>query len=180
METKTQKKLFTVQDLAILAILIAFLVVFTRLLSFTSQFLRIGFACIPATIIGVMYPWYWSAIAGVVADLLGMALFPTGGAYFPGFTLSAFIIGVLYSFFYYEKEASWIRVAIATIVIVALDSLILTPLWLNLMYQTPFKALLAIRFVKAPITIVVQTLLTKIILDRMSKIPQVKKRLGIK
>ncbi len=42
--------------------------------------------------------------------------------------------GAIYGYFYYKKEMTWQRVILATLLVTVLINIILTPLWLSLMY----------------------------------------------
>ncbi len=87
--------------------------------------------------VGAMYLGALPAAAiGAVADILGCLIMPTG-PYFPGFTLSAAITGLIYgAFFKGQKPKLWKVITARLILMVAID-LILTPLWLHLLYSTP-------------------------------------------
>ena len=59
----------------------------------------------------------WTAVGYAVGDLLGMMIFPTG-AYFPGFTLTAFITGLIFGLFLHGKEITWKTVLPASLIII--------------------------------------------------------------
>ncbi|MBM7689567.1 hypothetical protein IGJ55_000712 [Enterococcus sp. AZ170] len=127
-KTKIETRIITLMSL-----LIALMVVFTRFISFETQFLRISFTFIPESLMGILFGPFWTGIGSAVADTVGMLLFPKG-PYFPGFTLNAFISGAIYGFFYYKKELTWKRVFLATSLVTLIIHMFLTPLWLGLMY----------------------------------------------
>jgi ECF transporter S component (folate family) len=85
------------------------------------------------------------------------------------------LLGVLYGIFYYKKEITWKRVALATTVITLLESLIFTPIWLTLMYKVPFWGLMPIRFGKALILIPIQIIVVHFVLKRLQATPVFKK-----
>lgn len=57
--------------------------------------LRVGFGSIPIIMSGMMFGPVVGGITGVVADVVGYLINPMGGAFFPGFTLSAALYGVI-------------------------------------------------------------------------------------
>lgn len=164
---RSMKKL-NVRVIALMGLMIALQVVFTRFLSVETTFLRIGIDFIPATIMGALFGPFLAAIGGGLADVLGMMIFPKG-AFFLGFTFNACLIGMLYGLFYYKKELTWKRVIFSTIVITLLSSLLLTPFWLHLMYKVPFWGLMPVRLLKALVMIPLQAVLTFLILGRLPK-----------
>lgn len=81
-------------------LLAAISIVLTRVFSFIIPLagmpaLRIGFGTIPLMISGILFGPIIGGLTGLVADLLGYAINPMGGAFFPGFTLSAALNGIL-------------------------------------------------------------------------------------
>ncbi|MBQ8337608.1 MAG: folate family ECF transporter S component [Oscillospiraceae bacterium] len=100
-----------------------------------------------------------AAAIGGIADILGCLIMPTG-PYFPGFTINAAITGLVYgAFFKGQKPKLW-KIIIARLVLMIVVDLILTPLWLHLLYSTPLVwAFWVQRFIKCaivcPIEIVV-------------------------
>ena len=79
-------------------------------------------------------------IAGAVGDTLGFIVSPNG-AFFPGFTLSAFIMGFIYGIVLYKKPLTLKRIMLASFIVMFVCNLILTPIWLNMMYGTNLIAL---------------------------------------
>ncbi len=57
--------------------------------------LRVGFGSVPIIMSGMMFGPVVGGITGIVADFVGYLINPMGGAYFPGFTLSAALYGVI-------------------------------------------------------------------------------------
>ena len=74
---------------------------------------------------------------GIVTDVAGYFLRPNGG-FFPGFTLNEFLLGFLYGCWLYKKPVSLWRTFCACLSAVLVINLVLTPLWLNIMYGNAF------------------------------------------
>lgn len=88
---------------------------------------------------------------GGIADLLGCIIRPTG-PYFPGFTLNAMITGLIYGIFFYSKRPKLWEVIVARLIVLAAVDLILTPIWLHILYSTPLVwAFWVERFIKCAI-----------------------------
>ena len=76
------------KQLAISALLVTADVVLTRLLAINTPVMKIGLGFSAVAICAMLYGPWWTALTAALGDLLGALLFPTG-AYFPGFTLTA-------------------------------------------------------------------------------------------
>ena len=88
-----------------------------------------------------------------------MILFPKS-AYFFGFTINAFVGGLIYGYFY-RKEVTWKRAATVVLLNTLLITLILTPIWLAMMLNIPLTswAIWSARLMKAVIMFPIQTVL---------------------
>ncbi len=155
-----------------ISLLIALDVIFTRFLSIQTQFLRIGFGFLPVAFAGIAFGPFWGGITGAVGDILGMIIYPTD-AYFPGFTVTAFLTGVIFGLLY-KKKISVLRVLIASAAVCIILNLCLDTLWLDIMYGKGFLAILPARIAKCIINIPVYAFLVKIIWDKaFSKLPRI-------
>ena len=102
----------SVKKLVEISLLIALEVILTRFCSINTATLRIGFGFLPIAIIAMMYGPLSAGVAYALGDLLGMMIFPNG-SYFPGFTLTAFLTGVIYGLVLYRKPKTWPRIILA-------------------------------------------------------------------
>ena len=68
--------------------LIAFDVIFTRVLALNMPLTKISLGFAAVMVCGMLYGPGWAALCAGLGDLVGSLLFPTG-AYFPGFTVTA-------------------------------------------------------------------------------------------
>ena len=100
-----------------------------------------------------------AAVIGAIADLLGCFIAPTG-PYFPGFTINAFIIGIIYGVFYFSKKPKIWKIIAARLIVMVIIDLALTPLWLHILYSTPLVWVFwAERFIKCAIVVPIEILL---------------------
>lgn len=107
--------------------------------------LRIGFSSVFAGVSAMYYGPLLTGFAGLIADSLKYMIRPDG-PYFPGFALNEFLIGMIYGCFFYKKEITLPRVILARLCVTIFINLILTSLWLNILYQSPLFTM--IRLVK--------------------------------
>ena len=153
---------FDVKKLIQISLLIAIEVILTRFCSIQTPIVRIGFGYLPIAIIGMMYGPLSAGVAYAIGDLLGVALFPTG-SFFPGFTITAFLTGIVYGVFLYNKPKTWPRIIGAVLTVCLVINLGLDTLWLSILMGKGYIALLPTRIMKAVLMIPVQTFIIGII-----------------
>lgn len=147
-----------VRDLIFIALLISLEVIFTRFLSFQIDIIRIGFGFLPIAICAIYFGPLYTAMASLVADLLGMMIFPKAG-YFVGFSISAFLSGAIYGLFLYKKEKSWFRITLCVLCISIFVDLILNTYWLSIITGKAANILIFPRLLKTAVMFPVQILL---------------------
>lgn len=166
--TKTAK-------LCTIALLLALEIILTRFCSITTTFLRLGFGFLPISIVGILYGPLWAALTYTVGDLIGATLFPSG-PFFPGFTLSAALTGLIFGFVLHKHPVTFKRTLLASAIVVICIDLCLNTYWLSILYGDAFVALLPQRIFKTVVTIPVQTLLIPVTWKKVfSRIPSLKK-----
>lgn len=159
--------------LVIMAFLIAMEIILTRFCSINTPILRIGFGFLPVAMMGIMFGPVWAAAGYAIGDLLGMLIFPSG-AYFPGFTLTAFLTGLIFGLFLHNREISWKRVLPASLIIILGCNLILDTLWLSILMGDGFIALLPTRIFKCAVMLPIHLILIPLVWNRIvSRIPLV-------
>jgi ECF transporter S component (folate family) len=85
-----------------------------------------------------------------MGDFVGAILFPVG-VYFPGFTLTAFMRGVVFGLFLHKKQTG-IRILGTVAVNQLILSLLLNTLWISLLYDSPYGALFLTRIGQCAVT----------------------------
>lgn len=158
------KKRLSTETIVVTACMIALEVVLSKLVSINISFLRIGFGFLPILILAILYGPIVSGLAYAIGDLIGAFLFPTG-AFFPGFTVTAALTGVIFGLVLYNKKITIPRAFIANALVCVLCNLLLNTFWLTFMLGKGFTVLLASRAVKELIAIPIMTFFT-IILDK--------------
>lgn len=85
--------------------LVAVHVLLSRILSVNAWNMKIGLAFLPVYAAAYLYgPWI-AAIVGGLGDLIGALIFPIG-PYFPGFTLSCALTGVIFWAAFKRRKAA--------------------------------------------------------------------------
>lgn len=84
-------------------------------------------------------------------DIIGAIFWPFG-AYFPGFTVSTALAGLIFGLFLYEtpnKEKKYfiLKSIISTAIVLVVVNLLLNSLWLNIMYGKAYVYYLSARAV---------------------------------
>ena len=132
--------------------LVAVHVLLSRILSVNAWNIKIGLAFLPVYAAAYLYgPWV-AALVGGIGDLVGALAFPIG-PYFPGFTLSCALTGVIFGLLLKGGKPfkSVVLAAAADQVIVGL---LMNTFWISLLYGSPFLQLMEIRSVQAAIMFV--------------------------
>ena len=152
--------------LVTIAFLIAIEIILTRFLSISTPILRIGFGFLPVAMIGILYGPLWAGMAYAIGDILGAMLFPSG-PFFPGFTVSAFLTGLVYGFILYGKPITWKRVLIASSIVCILINLGLDTLWLTILMNKGILALIPARIIKTAVMLPIQVIMIPIVWNRL-------------
>lgn len=87
-------------------------------------------------------------INGALADLLGCLLYPSG-PFFPGFTLTGIVSGLLYGLFLYRRKSLRItHFMLAKLVVMILCNILMNTFWIYILYGQAFWPLVSTRIVK--------------------------------
>jgi len=141
------KKNLTTKMIVLLGLLTAAEIVLSRFCSFNTWNLKIGVSFIPVALAAMLWGPISGGIVAALGDFLGAILFPIG-AYFPGFTATAFLTGCVYGLFLYRKQ-SLPRVLCVIAVNGVMGTLLLNTLWISIAYGSPFGATFVSRLVQA-------------------------------
>ncbi len=105
-----------------------------------TQTMEISFSFLGVALAAMMYGPMVGGIVGGIADILEYIIRPSG-PFFIGFTINKIVTGVIFGLFLYKKKPSLGRLTAALLVENIIVILILTPMWLNIMYGTAFFAI---------------------------------------
>jgi ECF transporter S component (folate family) len=102
------------------------------------------------------YVWpYLGGYRGCDGGFFGRYLFPIG-TYFPGLTLSAALVGIVFGLFLYKRKEGWLPLAGAVAINCLIISLLLNTYWLTILMGKGFMVLLPVRIVQNLIMIPIQ------------------------
>lgn len=152
------------KKIIILALLIAMEIVLTRFLSMqVTPAMRLSLGFVPIAIMAMLFGPLYAGVGAAAADFLGVMLFSSLG-FFPGFTLTAFLVGMVYGFFLRNEAVPfWKIIAAAAIVTICLN-LLLDTFWLSIIITSRgYFALLPERIIRTAIMLPVQVVCLKFV-----------------
>lgn len=158
-----------IKVMVFLAMFITMEVILTRFLSIQTPLVRIGFTFLPIALSAMMFGPVLAGLAAAAADLLGMILFPAG-AYFPGFTLTAFLTGATYGVFLHNKSQTLLRVGLSAVVVSMVINLGLDSVWLWMITGKGFLAILPARIIKCMIMLPIQVIVIQVVSNYLNPI----------
>ncbi|GKX65077.1 folate family ECF transporter S component [Inconstantimicrobium mannanitabidum] len=134
-----------------------------------TQFLRLSFDFLVMTIIGLLYGPTVGALSGGLSDIINYLSNPRG-PYFPGFTLSAIVGGILYGLILYKKKVTIKRCIVANVSVVIIVDIILNTIFLTMMYGYSITAILPLRIAKNLLLVPINVVMMNFILKLVEKI----------
>ena len=150
-----------------MGLLIALEIVLSRFLAINAWNIKIGFNFVPIVAAAILYGAVPAGIVAAMGDFLGALLFPIG-AYFPGFTLTAFLMGLVFGLFLHDKQTiprTLGAVGINQLIL----SLFLNSLWISILYSSPYRPLLATRVVQCAILAPVQVIIITLMMQALGR-----------
>ena len=162
------KKKLNAKMITMLGMLLALEIVLSRWLSIQTSITRIGFGFVPLVMAGILFGPVAAAIVAVLADILGALLFPTG-AFFPGLTVTACLVGIVYGLFLYKKDfdpkniKDWLRIIALVVVRQGVLALLLQSFWLSILWGSEYKAVLVTRIHQCLILAAVELIMIPIL-----------------
>lgn len=159
--------------------LVALSIVLTRFVSIMVPLgglpaLRVGFGEIPLMMGGLLFGPVAGGIGGMIADLIGAWAFPQG-PYFPGFTLSSILWGVLpgiYGLYLRRKGEkgnpfTYKNVFIIVSICIVIISIGMNTYWLSLMMGKGYMAFLPGRLLSAIVNIPLQSYIIALLIKQL-------------
>ncbi len=157
----------TLVRLVICGMLIALDVVLTRFASVNLWDRRIGFSFVAVATAAYLYGPLGGALVHGISDFIGAILFPTG-AYFPGFTLTAALIGLIFGLSFRRTVRFW-RIAVGVVSAQLACSILLNTLWISLTNHAPYVSLLPGRLLQSAVMTPVQLVVLPLILTALDR-----------
>jgi ECF transporter S component (folate family) len=175
MQKKGLFSFLNTKTMAYMSMLIALYGCLSFLTIYITQALRFNFTFIPVAVASILFGPLAGGITGAFGDVLGWVITQTG-PYFPGFTISGFVSGIIYGVFLYKKEITIRRVVFAAITMVIVVELFLNALWLSILFGNAFFVLLTERLLKIVILVPLQSVVLfymKFFIKRLKTTPQI-------
>ena len=173
MKRKNEDMLFT---LTCLALLTAMQIVVARFLSVNvTQSIRFSFSFIPVVIAARRFGIFGGVLVYGMGDFLGAMLFPTTGAYFPGFTLTAAISGLIYGV-YLAKKGGAVRIILSVVTSQVCCSLLLNSYWNAFLMGSEFMPIMLSRVPQCIVMGVLQIVFMVLFLEKICKVIKLPKR----
>ena len=110
------------------------------------------------------------ALQGALSDILGFLLKPTG-PYFPGFTISAALGGMIYGAFLFESDRRLWQIVLARAVIMVFVNIALNTFFLTMLYGPSQAAMLPVRALKNAMQFPIDCLLLTAVCRTVQRIP---------
>lgn len=116
---------------------------------YITQDLKVSTSFLALSTTGFLFGPIPAALSGAMTDVVQYVLRPAG-PYFPGYTISGFLGGLIYGMLLYRRErrALMIGIPASRAAINLFVNIGLNTLWLHILYGTPYFALLPARAVK--------------------------------
>ena len=143
------KGTFRVETITFTALLVALQVVLGNILQVPLMEKQYNFGFLPIAAAGALLGAPAAMIVGGLGDFLGAHLFPQG-AYFPGFTLTNVLVGLVCGLVLHRRKPSIMRVIIAVVVSLVLINWPLNSFWLKLMYSQSSRSYVGWLLMRGP------------------------------
>lgn len=135
-----------------------------------NQLIEIRFGSLPICMAGMLFGPGVAGIVGALVDIGGYLVKPTG-PFFPGFTISGIIGGVIFGLMLHKKRITFLRVLMTQIVYTLVVGVIMNSYWLSLLYlKDGYLAAIVARLPKELIMIPVYTVLIYSLLKAFDKV----------
>ena len=161
------------KQLCALALLIAVGVVLGRLVPVLSVWnTKIEFSFVAVMLAACIAGPVGGMVTGALIDFIGAILVPTG-PYFPGFTATAALTGLVFGLLLYKK-CNIGRIVIAVLSTQIVCGFLLNTLFISILYTKAFTALLVTRAVQVVVMSVIEIVFAELVLDRAKLVQRIK------
>ncbi len=134
-------------------IMLALLIVLNRFVSIKTPLLVISFSYVPIMMSAIWLGPKYSTLIAALGDFIGAILFPFG-TYFPGFTLTAGLSGLVYGIFLYknpeekvESKKFIIKLILSNLLVLGIIEIFIVSIWLNILYGKAYLVVVSTRVV---------------------------------
>ncbi|OOM16168.1 folate family ECF transporter S component [Clostridium saccharobutylicum] len=167
----SSRELKNVRNLVTASLLITIKLILDLFTIQISPVLHLSFEFLASSTIGMLFGPVGGAICGGLSDIINYIINPKG-VFFPGFTISAMVLGMIYGTLLYKKKVTFIRCVIAEILVVLIVDIILNTFFLSLLYGKAFALLLPVRAFKNVVMIPINASMMYFILKLVNRIKE--------
>lgn len=111
-----------------------------------------------------------AGMQGALSDILGFLLKPTG-PYFPGFTITAMSLGLVYGVSLYKTKHTMPRIIVTRVIVMVFINLLLNTVFLTMLYGPSRLATLPVRAMKNLIQLPFDCILLMAVCNTLKRIP---------
>lgn len=135
-----------------------------------SDSLKISLAHLALAPTAICFGPVVAAMQGGLSDVLGFIIKPAG-PYFPGFTLSAMLLGVVYGALLYKTECRTWQIVLARVLVCVCINIALNTVFLTMLYGPSRLATLPVRAVKNLMQLPIDCVLLGAVCRVMKRVP---------
>ncbi len=139
------------------ALICALCVVIGALYITVGDNLRVKFTFFVMAMGSAVYGPIMGLLVGGVSDVIGYLLFPSG-AFFPGYTLSSMLGGLVYGLFLYRKKITVLRIFGAKFLVNYFINVFLGSLWSQMLFGKGYLYYLTVSLVKNTVLLPVEVI----------------------
>ncbi|MBR5953217.1 MAG: folate family ECF transporter S component [Pseudobutyrivibrio sp.] len=163
-------KLRNTKTLALAAMLTAIGIILSFFKIPVNQLITIGFGSLPLSVSGMLLGPAVSGVVGALMDIGGYLVKPTG-PFFPGFTISGIVSGIIYGLMFYKKKITFTRVLVAQVILTIVVNILMNSYWLKLLYlKDAYFAVIISRLPKEVIMLPIMTVMKYIVLKTIQEV----------
>ena len=134
--------------------------------------ISVGFVCNAS--VGMLYGPTVGMMTGFLTDVLGFLFDNSGMGYFPGYTITAIVGGLIYGLWLYPGKPTRLRVLGAKACINLFCNIVLNTVWSSMLYGSAISAILPARIVKnlllLPVEVIALYLVANIVLTQFHRV----------
>lgn len=165
----SSRELKNVRSLVLAALLITIKLILDLFTIQITPVMHLSFEFLATTSIGMLFGPIVGAICGGMSDVINYIINPKG-MFFPGFTISSMLEGIIYGVVLYKKKITITRCILANLTVVIIIDILLNTFWLSLLYGKSFYLLFPARTLKNITMIPINVTMMYFILKLVNKI----------
>lgn len=163
-------ELKNLRTLTLTAMLIALWIGLDRFSILILPTIKIKLTFIPFAFISAMFGPFVGMLSGFITEMVSFFISPQGGAFFPGFSLSAAFTGIIYGMFLYKRPITLKNTFMAKALVNIFINIGVNTYWLSILQGEAIRVLLPVRAVKNLVLLPFEAILMYITLKSLMKI----------